>query len=432
MSARHSLRHRVAVTLALFAGVVSLTLAAVIFLASHDLEERLIDDTLSAELDDYVARRARNPQSLPERTATIRAFVVSPAGDTTVPAEVAALELGQHKLELEGIPYRAAAREVGEQRYVVLYDTRALKRREQLFLLLLAASVLLITMIAAVAGHWLAGRVIAPVDELARRVAGLRPEESLVPLAGQFPWVEVQRLAADFDDYLLRLHDFIERERLFTGDVSHELRTPIAVIKGATELLLADPQLGEKNRQRIARIARAVAEMGEISGALLALAREQEGRRLQHPPCDAVTVASELVERYRNLHHGKPVTLSMSISEVPVVHADRTVLAMVLANLLRNALSYTESGEVQLTLNSHSIVVEDSGVGLGSCDSSELFRPYVRGEQSSGAGLGLSLVKRLCERKGWQVTLANRPGGGTRAELLFSGDAASQAAGTPA
>ncbi len=428
MSARQSLRHRVAVTLALFAGVVSLTLAVVVYLSSHDLEERLIDDTLSAELDDYVARRARNPQSLPERTATIRAFVVSPQGDTAVPAAVAALKPGQHKLELEGIAYRAAARDVGEQRYVVLYDTSALQRREQLFLLLLAGSVLLITTIAALAGHWLAGRVIAPVDELARRVAGLRPEEPLEPLAGQFPWVEVQRLAADFDDYLLRLHDFIERERLFTGDVSHELRTPIAVINGATELLLADPELDDRNRQRIARIARAVAEMGEISGALLALAREQEGPRLQQPPCDTVAVATELVERYRDLHHGKAVTLALTVVEPPVVRADRTVLAMVLANLLRNALSYTESGEVVVTLDSHSIMVEDSGMGLGGGDSSELFRPYVRGEQSSGAGLGLSLVKRLCERQGWQVALSNRPGGGTRAELSFSSDTPSNSA----
>jgi signal transduction histidine kinase len=195
---------------------------------------------------------------------------------------------------------------------------------------------------------------------------------------------------------------------------------------------MSDPQLDEKNRQRIARIARAVAEMGEISGALLALAREQEGQRRLHPPCDVVAVTGELVERYRDLHHGKPVTLNMTVTEAPVVHADRTVLAMVLANLLRNALSYTESGEVQVTLEHHAIVVEDSGVGLGSGDSSELFQPYVRGEQSSGAGLGLSLVKRLCERQGWQITLANRPDGGTKAELAFSGDAASAASDSPA
>jgi signal transduction histidine kinase len=427
MSVRRSLRNRVAVTLAVFAGVVSLILAVVIYLASHDLEERLIDETLTAELDDYVARRERNPQSLPERTATIRAFVVASDGNAAVPAMVASLVPGQHRLVLEGIPYRAAARDVAGLRYVVLYDISALKRREQGFLLLLAVSVGLITLISALAGRWLAGRVIAPVNELARRVAVLRPEDGPAPLAGLFPWNEVQRLAADFDAYLLRLHDFIERERLFTGDVSHELRTPMAVINGATELLLNDPGIDGKNQERIARIGRAVAEMGEISGALLALAREQQPSLLQPESCDAGAVASELVERYRNLRHGKPVELTLIVHSLPVVRADRTVLAMVLGNLLRNALGFTENGEVRVTLNAGSIVVEDTGQGLVSDDSSRLFQAYVRGDNSSGAGLGLSLVKRLCDRQGWRISLSNRPAGGACACLTFSDSSDSSA-----
>jgi signal transduction histidine kinase len=421
---RRSLRNRVAVTLAVFGGVVSLALAAIIYLASQDLERRLIDDTLTAELDDYVVRRERNPHSLPERTATIRAFVITPDGNSTqVPEAVTELTPGRHRLVLDGIPYRAAVRSVGEQRFAVLYDVTALRRREQGFLLMLGFSVLLITVISAVAGRWLAGRTIAPVTELIRRVSERQPEEDAPPpLAEQFPWHEVQRLAADFDNYLLRLHDFIERERLFTGDVSHELRTPLAVIQGATDLLMADPDIDHKNRLRIARIERAVAEMGEISGALLALAREQEAPAEDAGGCDAVAVVEELVSRHRQLLHGKPVTLSVSVIEAPRVAADHAVLAMTIGNLLRNALAFTDSGEVRITLESGAIQVEDRGQGLQTHEIQQLFRPYVRGDDSKGAGLGLSLVQRLCKRQGWQITLANRPGGGTVARLTFSSD----------
>jgi signal transduction histidine kinase len=404
-----------------FGGVVSLALAAIIYLASQDLERRLIDDTLTAELDDYVVRRERNPHSLPERTATIRAFVITPDGNSTqVPKAVTELAPGRHRLVLDGIPYRAAVRSVGEQRFAVLYDVTALRRREQGFLLMLGVSVLLITVISAVAGRWLAGRIIAPVTELIRRVSERQPEEDAPPpLAEQFPWHEVQRLAADFDNYLLRLHDFIERERLFTGDVSHELRTPLAVIQGATDLLMADPDIDRKNRLRIARIERAVAEMGEISGALLALAREQQAPAEDAGDCDAVAVVEELVSRHRQLLHGKPVTLSVSVIEPPRVAADHAVLAMTIGNLLRNALAYTDSGEVRITLESGAIQVEDRGPGLQTNEIQQLFRPYVRGDDSKGAGLGLSLVQRLCKRQGWQITLANRPGGGTVARLTF-------------
>jgi len=419
MSAKRSLRNRVAVTLAVFGGVVSLMLAFIVHLASQDLERRLIDETLTAELDDYVARRARNPQSLPERTATILAFVVSPGNHRAeVPRVVAELPPGRHPLELDGVPYRAAVREVGDQRFVVLYDVSALKRREQGFLLLLAGSVILITLISALAGRWLAGRTIAPVTELVQRVAERSPEaDPPPPLADAFPWQEVQQLAHDFDIYLQRLHDFIERERLFTGDVSHELRTPLAVIKGATELLLDDPALDQRNQLRVARIGRAVAEMGEISGALLALAREQDGAPVHPGRCDAEAVARELIERYQSLLRGKELKLSLQVDEPPQVTADHAVLAMVLGNLLRNALSFTETGEVRVHLASDRIRVEDTGQGIDETTAPQLFRPYVRGENSQGAGLGLSLVQRLCERQGWSVSLANRPSGGTVAEL---------------
>ncbi len=419
MAAKHSLRNRVAVTLAVFGGVVSLTLAVIVHLASQDLERRLIDETLSAELDDYVARRARNPESLPERTATIRAFVVSTdTPHSNVPDAVAALTPGKHALELDSVPYRAAVREVGLQRFVVLYDISALKRRERGFLLLLAGSVLLITAVSALAGRWLAGRTIAPVTELVQRVAELTPEaDAPPPLADAFPWQEVQQLAHDFDIYLQRLHDFIERERLFTGDVSHELRTPLAVIRGATELLLDDPELDPRNQQRVARIGRAVAEMGEISGALLALAREHDGTPVHPGVCDAEVVAKELIERYRTLLRGKDLKLTLQVEAKPQVNAEQTVLAMVLGNLLRNALNFTDSGEVCVRLQADAIRVEDTGQGVDEDDVPDLFRPYVRGESSSGAGLGLSLVHRLCERQGWSVSLANRAGGGAVAVL---------------
>ena len=421
MTVRRSLRYRVAITLALFAGAVSLMLAVIVYLSFQDLERRLIDDTLTAELDDYVARRARNPHSLPERTATIRAFVVSTTGGTApIPPAVAALQPGRHGLELDGIPYYAAVRNVGQQRFVVLYDISASQRREQGFLLLLAGSVLLMMMVSAFAGRWLAARTIAPITELGRRVADLRPEDPPPHLAERFPWQEVQRLAADFDGYLARLHDFIERERLFTGDVSHELRTPLAVIKGATELLLADPHVSQKNQDRVARIGRAVAEMGEISGALLALAREQKSADTQQHDCDVEAVATELVNRYGELFRAKPIELRMTVIASPRIKADRAVLAIVLGNLLRNALSFTDAGQVEVILESEGIRVEDTGPGIPMSNDNHLFRPYVRGGNSAGAGLGLSLVQRLCNRQGWRVTLLNRQGGGTVARLQFS------------
>ncbi len=398
-------------------------LAAIIYIASADLEARLIDDTLNAELDDYIARRHRNPLSLPERTATIRAYVVTEQGDTSlIPDRVKALTPGLHEMHLEGISYRAAVRAVGSERFVVLYDTSALQQRETGFITLLSVSVLLVTLLSALAGRWLAARLIAPVNELARRVSELHPEDESPPLAEEFPWIEVRRLAENFDIYLRRLHDFIERERLFTGDVSHELRTPLTVINGATELLLSDETLDPRIQKRVLRIARATNSMEEITVALLALAREKGEASSRSIECDVETVAREVIEHYQALFQHKAVDIVLDVKAPLKLHADHAVLSMVLGNLLRNALSFTEQGQVVIKIDEYTIQVDDSGPGLGTDNPEHLFQPYVQGNiqgshNSSGAGLGLSLVWRLCELSGWKVVLSNRSEGGTRVVL---------------
>lgn len=419
MSAEWSLRHRLSVSLAIFSGLVSLLLATIIYIASHDLEERLIDDTLTAELDDYVARRHRNPLSLPEQTTTIRAYVVAERGGTAhVPVEVSRLQPGKHEISLDGVIYRAVVRDVDAQRFVVLYNTTTLRQREKGFLLLLSVSVVMVTLFAALTGRWLAVRVIAPVDELARRVSELQPEDEPIPLAEEFPWIEVRRLAEDFDVYLARLHDFIERERLFTGDVSHELRTPLAVITGATDLMLSDETMTEKNLKRVNRIARSVHEMGDITSTLLALSREQDDSHIRSSECDVQQVTQDIIERYREIFKHQSTTISLKVDGPLVIMADQAILSMVLGNLLRNALSYTSEGEVLVHIDSQSVSIEDNGPGLGTDHPEELFQPYVRGHHdSSGAGLGLSLVWRLCKRIGWKIELKNRPRGGTLARV---------------
>lgn len=422
MTANWSLKNRLSITLAIFGGLVSLGLASIIYIASHDLEARLIDDTLSAELEDYIARRQRNPESLPEKTATIQAYVVTSQSDTKhIPDAVLNLLPEQHYVDLDGVSYRASMRIVGDQRYVVLYNTSTLQQRETGFLILLTVSVLLVTLVSALAGRLLASRVIAPVNELALRVSELHPEDEHTPLAEEFPWIEVRRLAEDFDIYLQRLHDFIERERLFTGDVSHELRTPLAVISGATELMLADKNLDDRNRKRVMRIARADSEMSEITAALLALAREQGDASSHSTEVDVESVAREVISRYQEIFKHKPITVQLHVYKPLLVRVDHAILSMMLGNLLRNAFSFTEEGEIVVSINEDSIRVEDSGPGLGMQQPEQLFQPYKRGNHpNSGSGLGLSLVWRLCKRNGWKIKLSDRVEGGTQAELWLA------------
>lgn len=415
-----SLRLRVAFAFAWFGALISLLLATGLYLSARDLGTRLMDETLNAELEDYLARRARNPHSLPPHTLMLRGYVISPAlpaGD--VPEAVRSLATGRHELRLEGRPYRIAVAERAGERYVMLFDETPHIERERRFLLVLGAAVLIMTLVSAAGGYWLAGRVVAPVTRLAREVSAASPEARAPALATHFGEDELGDMARAFDGYIARLRAFIDRERAFTADVSHELRTPLAVIQGAAEVLAEDPTLSERQQARIERIARASRDMVELITALLLLAREETARARPDEQCPVKEVLLECVDRHRHLIEGRPARLELDIAGEPVLPAERTLLAIVIGNLVRNAFAYTEQGRVEIQLLADRLVVRDTGIGIRADELARVFQRYYRGSASTGAGIGLSLVKRICDRYGWQVLIDSREGEGTTAQLVF-------------
>jgi signal transduction histidine kinase len=418
MRRRRSLRFRVAFAFAGLGAVLSLLLTAGIWFAAHDVSRRLMDQTLKAELEDYMARRARNPNSLPPDTASLRGYRIDRSDPADhVPAPMRTLSPGQHELELDGVPYRVAVADRGDERYLILFSEERQRLREQRFLGYLIAGAALMTLLATLGGLWLAGRVIAPVTELARAV-GAAPAESPpnLAVAGE-PADEIAELAGAFDHYLARLAAFVDRERTFAANASHELRTPLAVIRGAAEVLADDPNLSAAQAQRVARIERAATDMSELIAALLLLAREETAP--VDEPCDAVRIARDCVERHQPLAKPRGTTLSLEAPEPVRLPVPAAMFAIVIANLVHNAVTHTGSGAVIVHLDHRHLSVRDTGVGIDDSALAQVFRRYYRGTESGGTGIGLSLVKRICDRYGWRIDLSSVADGGTEATLRF-------------
>ncbi|WP_455205020.1 sensor histidine kinase, partial [Kaarinaea lacus] len=275
MKFRTSLRYRVTLSFALLGLFVSMGLAGFLYFLTIDMEERLVAATLSAELEDYITRFKDDPYTSKPASTTIRTYVFE-SGETKLAPEVLMdLQPGLHSVQLDGRDYYAEIRISDNRHFAVLYDSSQIRHRENQFKLYLGIGVLVMTLLSAVLGLWLAGRVVAPVGELVSRVAQLLPENHPATLAKDFSNDEVGVLAREFDAYLQRLAEFIEREKFFTADVSHELRTPLTVIEGATAVLLEDSTLEEPQHTRVRRIARSAREISELVTALLLLAREE-------------------------------------------------------------------------------------------------------------------------------------------------------------
>ncbi len=418
---RFSLRYRVAMTFLMLGWLVSMAMGGILYWLTIRMEEHLIEETLSIELEDYISRYTINSDTPPPSSAHIQGYTISGEVPAALPIQLRQLPLGLSHIKIDGTGFYVEIRERNATRFLVLYADKLKKHRKKQYLGFLALGIVLMTLLSSVLGLWLAGRVILPVTQLARQVSKMGPDFSPLPVKEGHPYDEVGELTLAIDGYHQRLAEFNERERAFTSDVSHELRTPLAVIEGASEVMLSNKNFDKGNRRRIERITRATTQITRLTTALLALAREESDSDSHPHQCPVDIVLIKVVEEHEYLLNHKSVKVNLDANSDLVTRGDSILLYIVLANIVRNAFSYTHQGTVHIHLEGERVVIEDTGEGMRDDQLLKMFnRYYSENPLKGGHGIGLSLVSRICERYGWAISVRSHEGRGTSVELLLN------------
>jgi len=330
----------------------------------------------------------------------------------------------------------------------------ALKQRLNRILLLCAVSGLGLAVVLAVV---LSRRLTGPLSRLTAAVesrsasylqAGAQQEECAPPIPLTNLDDEVGVLARAIAAREEALQRFVQRESNFTGDVSHELRTPLTVMQGGLEILEMQLQRlpqSENLAPVVQRLLRTTGRMSNTVHTLLMLARRPEEIEFHNLDCSALLwgivaemagdgvlclgeqADSKTAEDAPPLSLGrpfnkagrgfgsvpkqhKPVVLQTNISSGIVARGQKELAGIVFNNLLDNACQYTENGRASVALCAGQLLVRNSGHIPAGID---VFARGVRCAHTggSGAGLGLSLALRACERLGWQLDLISEPAG---------------------
>jgi signal transduction histidine kinase len=424
---RRRLRTRIILSFLLLGFGLTLLLAIATNWARSRVEDQLVEDVMNRNIDELARRFYANPGSKPEVAfQQMRTYAFAPGSDRLrrdFPEWVGLSDgiYGMVGKNEDGSPffYKLAVRKRPDTWFFVAYDMAQSELGERQFNNALIGVVIVFTGLSLLVGWWAASRVMSPVSELAQRLRDSGRSSQPEALATHFPDDEVGELAKALDDYSSRLTEVVKRDREFNADVSHELRTPLAVIKGAVELSLSRPDLDDKTRSRLQRIQRAEAQCTDLISALLLLSRNERGQG----DTDVGKVAEQLLDAHRAQLGGKPLELRLEGGIDQRIHAPESAVNVALGNLIGNAVKYTPSGEVVVRLLPGAVEVVDSGPGLSAEDAARLFERGYRGthaEHSQGGGIGLSIVRRLCELYGWSVQV--RPGDvrGVVATLRFS------------
>ena len=268
-------------------------------------------------------------------------------------------------------------------------------------------------------------RAISPLTRLARHINDIdlgKTDLSLLPEERNYQSDDEIQILADAISHLgERINAFVARERNFTRNASHEFRTPLTIINVAADMMLIENNLSTESHKSLIKIKRAVYDMENLTEAFLLLAREDAGSITQHL-VDVNQVVRGQIDRSEFLNGNKKVAVTLSEQGQLRVLSSETVIAIVIGNLIRNAILYTDQGEVRVDIEEDQLTIADSGPGIPQSSIDSIFEPFQRtaNESIPGYGVGLTIVKRLCDRFNWDVAVSSDGSQGAHFRLRFN------------
>ena len=316
-----------------------------------------------------------------------------------------------HRVRSEGRLLDVLVRDGDFGRLYITYDVTTYATQETIALLVLALGVVAIVIIAGLAAFGISRRLVEPVTALADRLTQIDPGERHVRIGAQFAGNELEPIARSIDTFMERLDGFVEREQSFTATASHELRTPLAVIRGAVELL--ETHNGRSARQRARRWRGSSAPCARCrssptrcwrcrASSKPAPAMRHDLRRERSAPASGGGSAQRITgQAHRAADRSRQASLQVAAPE--------SMVAMVIGNLVRNALQHGTGDEVAVPLARPRTGGDATRARCRRRISRAAPRRFTT--HPGGHGMGLYLVRRICERYRWAIRLENTAGG---------------------
>lgn len=418
---RLDLRLRLTAAISVVCIAIVAVLGGTLYFASERMELALVEQLVAEELDFLVQRYEADPNYVPSPGPNVEYYIFkADEAPANLPRFMRDLGIGHYEIDIgKGRGERdVVVRQVGDRRFAVVYNIGPYEQRETAFKHLVISGLAVVVALAVLLGYLLSGFLTRQLSLLAYKVSTLKPDQPYESLLRDEQDHEVAALARVFDEYHELFLAMIKREQQFTANVSHELRTPLTAIRTSCELLQQDSSLSDKARTRVRNILQATTTMADHTEALLLLARGKDFDRTE--TFALREFVEEVLMHFRDQLARKGLRCEIEIAQEVTLNTNRQALRVVLNNLLGNAIAYTESGFLRVSFEHGKLSVKDSGPGIAADQLSHIFERSYRGIRSAdGLGLGLDIVRRVCEQAGWAVEAASELGVGSEFSIGF-------------
>jgi signal transduction histidine kinase len=264
---------------------------------------------------------------------------------------------------------------------------------------------------------WLAAhRTLTRVESISETVSRIGSEDlgNRLPEGRHFD--EISRLSRTFNRMLDRIQSSVDQMRILTDSVAHDLKSPVTSIRGSLEVALSDADQ-QQWRERVAEAIDGLDRLSQMLNTTLDLAEADAGAlQLRKEPTDLSDLVRQMVDLYQPAmaEHRHEVSTQLQPARVDI---DLSLLNRSIANLFDNEIAHlppgcridvsvgTRTGEAELT-------VEDNGPGFPPNLRGRAFERFVKGQHSTGHGLGLAFVNAAIQAHGGHVQITDGQRGG--------------------
>ncbi|MFA5931786.1 MAG: HAMP domain-containing sensor histidine kinase [Candidatus Paceibacterota bacterium] len=214
----------------------------------------------------------------------------------------------------------------------------------------------------------------------------------------------------------------MQKQKRFIADASHELRTPIAVVISGLEVNLSNKNLDIVGAKKtLENTLEEMREFSKLSNNLLDLSKYDTPRQTEYKNVHIDELVKSIVEKNKNLAKIKNINIEIKIEIPVIVRGSEIELSRVFFNILDNAIKHTNDGGAitvseKIVLGKYIVTIGDNGVGIREDILNKIFDPFFRGNEArntEGAGLGLTLSKKIVENHKGTISIKSQVNKGT-------------------
>lgn len=328
---------------------------------------------------------------------------------STKPKDKIIQEVFYDEMTPEWEPYRVLYTNVviQKQRYVLMIRLNLVESQDLIRTLTWLYCFVLFTLLIVIffATRFISNRLWKSFYDTLDKIRQFNIEHSSLPDFAKTPIVEFIQLNKGLSELIKNNLKAYQNQKEFTENAAHELQTPLAVFQSKLDMLLQEPSLNNNQAIILQSLYEASSRLSRVNKNLLLLAKIENNQYTLWEPVDTKSLIEEVLPYFTEQSLSRNLTIDANITDAPIVNAAKSLAEIMINNLLLNAITHNRmNGSISIKATENEITICNTS-DQSQLNTENLFKRFGKISRAShNSGLGLAIIKQICQLHNWKVS----------------------------